>query len=412
MDEQQLASNLLSLGSERLALIGKHSKALMQGYLKGEIDETQFSERALKRLVKARLLYQPDESRGLVLSYLLNNLIASMVEDEQRRSIHADTADKLESIRTGVSTYREAQYRGDYPRAELQLQLVTEQVHNLAGQFEEAIDSLWHRLNSNFGFVSNLADKIRENERAQNQIRRLLDGLSLINFNELIELGEGNATLRKLLVTQLQTRMNQHHGSLLEVQKRLVQLMGRFREQQARSLLVSNMAAFLRQHPGFQVGDYAWRSQVPELINQAAPILPAAAIALDRSQNYPALTDLLKALPAPASSATPPSENAAVGEGQKDEEVAARQQALKNDVESFYLEALERDHSLSSLQYLSEQNLDWDAEIWLFQVLAEHQGLPVPQRKVFKLQREEVPAHIFNDLRIIEDVSIQFQGEL
>ena len=130
-----------------------------------------------------------------------------------------------------------------------------EAVYDLAAQFEEAIFSLWHRLNSNFGFVSNLSDKIRENSRAQQQIKRLIDGLSLIDFAELIELAEGNPTLRKILVSRLQQQMSAHHGSLLEVQKRLVELMTRFRQQQERSLLVLNMAGFLSEHPGFMVGD-------------------------------------------------------------------------------------------------------------------------------------------------------------
>ena len=46
-----IASNLFNIGAERLALLGKHHKALMQGYLDGFIDETAFSESALKKLI-------------------------------------------------------------------------------------------------------------------------------------------------------------------------------------------------------------------------------------------------------------------------------------------------------------------------------------------------------------------------
>ncbi len=48
-----------------------------------------------------------------------------------------------------------------------------QEVDDLNGPFDDAIDSLRRRLNSDFGFVSRLSDKIRENERAQKQIVRL-----------------------------------------------------------------------------------------------------------------------------------------------------------------------------------------------------------------------------------------------
>mgnify|MGYP003704614141 CR=1 FL=1 len=110
----------------------------------------------------------------------------------------------------------------------------------------DAIDSLWQRLNSDFGFVSQLNDKIRENDRAQKQIVRLLDGLALIDFDELIELVGSDGSLRKLLISQLQNRLSHHYTSLREVQRRLIELMARFRKQQARSRLMTGMAAFMR----------------------------------------------------------------------------------------------------------------------------------------------------------------------
>lgn len=189
-------------------------------------------------------MYRPDEQQPLRLRPLVSDLIASMIADESRRQINADVAEKLEQIRNRVQAWRDAYYKGDYSIAERQMQRLTELVHDLSGQFEEAIDSLWHRLNNDFGFVSSLNEKINENTRAQKQVRRLLDGLDLIVFQELIEFAENNSSLRKLLVSQLQLRVSLHHSSLLAVQQRLVELMAKFRQQQSRTLLVANMAAF------------------------------------------------------------------------------------------------------------------------------------------------------------------------
>lgn len=404
------ASNLFSVGAERLALLGKHHKALMQGYLDGFIDEAAFSESALKKLIAARILWRPDEQQPLALRPLVSELIASMVADENRRQINADVAEKLEQIRNRVQAYRDAQYKSDYSLAELQLQRLTEHVHDLSGQFEEAIDSLWHRLNSDFGFVASLDDKIRENERAQKQLRRLLDGLVLLDFNELIELSEGNNQLRKLLVSQLQNQLSSHHSSLLEVQKRLIELLARFRQQQSRSMLITNMAAFLRQHPKYQPADYPNRSDVPVLFNQAAAIQPQAAIALDKASERQILAELVRALPRTAAINLPDQQSASFAAVMEDEEIAARQQALKTDVENFYLRVIDKAGPLSALDYLTEQQLSWDSEIWLYQIIAEYQALPVDEKHMFAIKRDEVPASAVNSLLLIRDISLSLQA--
>lgn len=403
-------SNLFTIGAERLALLGKHHKALMQGYLDGFIDETAFSEAALKKLIAARILWRPDEQQALALRPLVSELIASMVADENRRQINADVAEKLEQIRNRVQAYRDAQYKGDYSVAELQLQRLTEHVHDLSGQFEEAIDSLWHRLNSDFGFVASLDDKIRENERAQKQLRRLLDGLVLLDFSELIELAEGNNHLRKLLVSQLQNQLSSHHSSLLEVQKRLIELLAKFRQQQARSMLITNMAAFLRQHPKYQPADYPNRSELPELFNQAAAIKPQAAIALDKASERQILAELVRALPRHKTVQLSDTPAASFGQQWQDEAIAARQQALKTDVENFYLRVIDHGGKLSALEYLAQQQLEWDSEIWLYQIIAEYQALPVEEKQMFAIKREEAEASSTNGLLIISDISIALKA--
>lgn len=404
-----LASNLFAIGAERLALLGKHHKVLMLAYLEGFIDETALTDKALKSLMAARILWRPDEQQPLTLRPLVSELIASMVADESRRQVNADVAEKLEQIHNRVLAFKEAQHQGDYLIAENQLQRLTEQVHDLSGQFEEAIDSLWNRLNSDFGFVSSLKDKIRENQRAQQQLRRLLDGLELIDFNQLIELAEGNSHLRKLLVSQLQQQVSGHHSSLLEVQKRLIELLAKFRQQQQRSLLINNMVAYLRQHPAYRPANYPQRSQVPKLFNQAAAILPAAAIALDKASERQQLANLVHQLPKTNNQPTEDQQAANFVELEVNEEVAARQIALKQDVESFYLYVAEQNQPVSAYQYLEEQQLTWDSEIWLYQVLADYQSLPQEQQQMLRLKNQETPVSAMNHLMLISDLHLQLR---
>lgn len=409
-DSHALESRLIGTGVERLALLGKHAEALMAGYTRDEVPLEGLSTTALNRLLAARILWRPDEQGGVKLAPKVRELIAEMLADETRRHVNADVAESLELIRTLVQSYREARDAGEYWRQEQQLRRLRQEVDDLNGRFADAIDSLWRRLNSDFGFVSRLSDKIRENERAQKQIVRLLDGLELIDFHELIELVGSDGALRKLLVSGLQQQLTQHFTSLREVQRRMVELMARFRQQQSRSRLVAGMAGFLREHPGFVPGNYARRSEVPAMVNRAAPLIAAGAAALDHHADTRVIAELLHQLPRPSHRPEPVTA-AGAAVPQEDTLVAARQQALKEDVERFYLSVVDRDgEGLSALEFLQESGLEWGEEIWLFQVIAEFQGLPRGEQRAFRLRQQESQASPFNHLRLIHDVSLELRA--
>ena len=399
-------SRLHALGVARLNLIGKYSSQLMDAYIKGHFDETSINDSALDKLVKGRILHRPDESQPLSLRPDMNALIASLTEDERKRQINADVAGQLEQIRTLVKHFSDAQYRGDYVGSEHHFQLLTEKVHDMTGQFSDAIVSLWNRLNSDFGFVSNLGDKIRENELAQKQLRRLLDGFELIDFNEMIELAQSSGPLRKLLVSQLQVVISDHSSSLLEVQKRLVELMARFRQQQERALLISNMAAFLKQHPKFEVGDYPNRTIVPENINHAAPIIASASVALDRVGDQQPLGDIVRNLELSTNQYVEPLSSGGEFDLEEVFAVEAKHQQLKEDVENFFISLFDSENAVSALDYLEQSKLDWDGETWLFQVIAEYEGLARDIRKRFAFDKKSHETSVFNQLHVIEDVHL------
>lgn len=405
-------SPLLRDGIERLSLLGRHAEVLVQAYIEGELDTTQLSTSALEKLQQARLIYQPEDDAPPVLRPGLRELLASMLEDEQRRHLQTDIRERLERIEQAVLRFRAAQRQADIWRANVQQQRLTELVYDLHGQFDEAIHSLWQRLNSHFGFVASLTEKIAENQRAQGQIKRLLESLALIDFHQFIEWAEGFPKLRQLLVTQFQAQMSQHHASLLAVQDRLVGLMTRFREQQARSVLIQNMADFLRQHPSLEISQYAWRTRVPALVNKAKPLRPAMAASLDNRDQHANIVAVLNAIPASRSraSATTPSVAPPVLLAAHDASVAARQQQLQTDVEQFFVTLTTTAATQSALDYWSQQQLPWAAEMWLYAVLAAYQGLPAAQRQWFQLHRHERPVSAVNQLLIIEDVDVSFQS--
>ncbi|MFT0212535.1 hypothetical protein VQ643_07930 [Pseudomonas sp. F1_0610] len=407
MSKLEVASSFVQTGIERLSLLGTHAKALMDGYLSEFIDEAAFTEQALRKLINAQILWRPDEQSGLKLTKVVCDLIAQMLADEKRRTVNADVAEDLEHILALVESYKEAYYRGDYLLADDHLLHLTQVVDGIHSNFSSAIDSLWKRINTDFAFVSSLTEKIRENQRAQKQVTRLLDGFALIDFDRLIENAGLNGALRKLLVSQFQAHMSTHYSSLREVQQRLLELIARFRKQQERSWLVQQMSDFLRTHPKFTPENYALRAAIPDLINQASPLLAKVNLALDRTQDLPLLAELVQEQPARQRLDTAIDVNLdSVIVWFEDEQIQARQQQLKLDVENFYIEVLDTRRKLSAVEHLVQSQLNWDSEMWLFQVIGYYDALPDLEQKKFKLIRDESYASYWNEVLWIKDVEV------
>ena len=148
---------------------------------------------------------------------------------------------------------------------------------------------------------------------------------------------------------------------------------------------------------------------MPTLFNQPAAILPAAGIALDKASDRQVLAELIHQLPKAKVIAPVEQHAAKISPVLVNEAVAAKQAALKHDVEKFYLYVVEQSQAVSANQYLEKQQLDWDSEIWLYQVIADYQALPNNLQKMLRLRNNEEQASDYNHLRLIKDVELQLR---
>ena len=92
------------------------------------------------------------------------------------------------------------------------------------------------------------------------------------------------------------------------------------------------------------------------------------------------------------------------------EVVLARRRALQQDVESFFLQVWQQQGRQSALDWLRQSNLEWDAEIWLYQVIAAYQGLAAADKRMFRLHYHEQPERADNDLLIVQDLELQVRA--
>lgn len=407
MSRAAYTPSVLQTGIDQLQLLGRHASSLLQAYSRGQLDEQALPETTVQQLLQARVIWRDDDQGQLRIGHNLRELIAGMIGDEQRRQTHTDVGETLSRLRTLVNRYRENHHRGRYYELDrIRLQLA-EEVDDFNSRYSDNIDALWQKLNSDFGFVQNLEDKIAENRQAQEQAQRLLNGLLLIDFDEWAQLAGSHAFLRRLLVSRWHRHVSQHYSSLRTVQERLLQLVTRFRQQQASTRLVRSMAHFLRWQTEYQPQDYARQSRVPELLNLATPVPVAAALSLHSQADQDVLGQIFARLPKRAQTHPLPPAAQAVTQPPV-QTVAPMQQAIKKAAVGFFDQVLaDTDKVHSAMAHYQAQAFEWPAEIWLYQIAAVHEGYA----DAYRLEAVEETHTDNNQLRLIRDYEISFMAD-
>lgn len=408
MSKLDFQSDIVSQGIKKLKLLAKHGELLLQSYYQQPVDELAVGEQAINQLLDADIFWRSDdEQASLKLSEPVSQLLTHLLKDEQRRKANTDIGEFHENIRHAVAQITKAQQQGHFHVSSHWQGQLQQEVDDLNSRIANGIKSLWYRLNTGFAFVDNLNDKIHENEKASQEVKRWLSGLEQIDFEELIRLAGHNAELRNMLVRHLQVQVSAHLNNLLEVQKRLGQLLASFRQQHEKNQLVRSVVLHFQRNPQFQPSNYAQRSEVVDLFNQAKPLPPKHAISLDRFQDEDILRQLIKLLP--AKSANKPLQSQATAPIYLEESpfIAAERQALKEDVVNFFIDTYKSKQANSALAYLQEQNLKWADEIWLYQVIAEYQSLNLEERAYFHLHYHEATASKTNNLWLVQDLELQ-----
>lgn len=407
MSSLDYQSEAFRQGAERLRLLGKHAELVMQSYYGQAVDELDQSL-AIKRLLEARIYSHVDEQSGPKLSEPARQLIAQLIADERRRKVNPEIGDFLQEIRTRTNQINQARQQANHSYADQLFARLQHEVDDLNSRIIAGLESLWNRLNSDFAFVGNLSEKMLENQKASKEVERWLEGLKMIDFAELISLCGSNPQLRTLLVKEFQEHVSEHFTRLREVQQRLIALLARFRQQHARNRLVRGMLEHLTQQANFKPSDYSQRIEVPDLFNRARPLIAASSPTLDRQQDCATLQHLLQALP-PSSAPRALPDLAEATQALPDKNFAivqARQRALQHDVENYYLDVWQQRQSCSALEWLNTAELSWDAETWLYQVIAAYEGLNAEEKKLFQLNYHEQPASPTNNLMIIHDLTL------
>ncbi len=403
-----MSSNLHSAGVKLLKQLARHSDVVMDVYQSGEVNESQHEPGVIDKLLKAGILWQPESDQPLRLKRTIRAFLEEALSDERNRQIDANVGSAMATIKTLAEHYKEARQRVDYSAAEAYLADLNEHVYAFTESLRYAIRVLWGRINNEFGYVGTLNAKIRENELAQSQVTELLNGLELFHFNELTELAGDNRELRRLLVTTLQDTLSSCAQELSVVQARLLELLGRFRQIRGRTRLLKGWLLHTELHPDYRPMDHVAHKQVPVLFNRAEGILAPAAVDVHNTVQEHELMELVSRiksithLPDVAKPQAGDTAFALTDAGEFD----VPDNPLKQAVDDYFCAVIDSGVRQSALEYLQANDLPWDSENWLYQVICGYDGLSEEYRSFFELEPVGDKHPVYTGNFIIRDVEL------
>ena len=403
-----MSQPLIEAGARLLNAMGRHSELIMQAYIAGSVKESEYSRKVLDQLVQLGVLWRPDPQSPLRLKNAVRTLLEGSLQDDRNRTITTNITASLASLRTLAEHYKEALHYNRFNEAHAHMSDLTEHVYQLTESLTNSVRILFSRINNEFGYVSSVEAKIRENELAQGQVSDLLQQLESFHFDQLSELAGSNRELRHLLVVALQQSFAKAAQELSVVQARLLDLLGRFREFQGRTRILKGFLLHMEQQPDFAPSNYTALSQVPVLFNQSNSLLDAAGPDVNRVEHeadyqsiVSSLTDIHRATK--GEQGVQASQEIDVSEQTS---ISLEKDPIHIAVDDYFCNVIDSGQPKSALTYFAERELQFDPEVWIYQVIGGYQALDDNDKSFFALDASGEAHRVFSGNFYINDVTL------
>ena len=242
-------------------------------------------------------LVEGHNSIGLSPTPLLLDIASALSREETRRRVVPDINDWLAQLRLDAGGYHSSLSRGDEQGVRSYLQSIRNSVLRMRFALRQEIDSIQYFLQTKFGHVATINQKIEENRYLIKRMSQLTDRLVFINEQQLNSLTNGNSVLLKIFVLRFLPDIQHYRAEIVSIIPRLEQMLWVFRKQDDQTRCLWAIRRYLSQGENLLNKDLS-SSQLldsPFNVQQSEPDTPA--IDVNNSQMQESLISLVKSLP-------------------------------------------------------------------------------------------------------------------
>lgn len=259
-------------GLERLLkTLANHSELIGEAYFNGVVLKNNQNQNILNKLKQLKVLVNHDEDSYRVagrLSQFIDNALSS----ERVRRLDTDLASWIETLEQQIGLYQDASYQNRIEDSDSYFAEIERLVFDLADTLEENTRYLLMLVNSRFANVRTLAEKQKQNAFYISRLEKLVNAISALQPQFLLELVEEQPELYTLLDRHLVRLLPIYQQRLQAILDKLKVFLFKLRQIEARAQLVQGFAFFLQQNQNYQPQDWSERDVIPEHWNQLKPL--------------------------------------------------------------------------------------------------------------------------------------------
>ena len=256
-----------------LRALGSNADAIVESFINRGFGSSDEDRKAIDAMSKYRLVTHLDDDDTIRVRNVVARLLNHTMGRAKQESADAQISAMWKDLNDKFGHYREALKLNSFDdvlnlESEIQEQLaeIIEDINNATSQFS-------YFISTGFSHVAHLDLRLRINEQAINQGRRLNDVLESFSIEELSELARGNEFLARMLLKILPRQLEIATKNLASALKTLAERLVKLRKDASLTNMIISFEKHLLRDPNFRPSIAGLTdSKLPASINVSSPI--------------------------------------------------------------------------------------------------------------------------------------------
>lgn len=284
--------------AELLKQIGSNAQMLSDAYVYGSIAGDQLDAGKLNSLQKKGLLRPDDELGDYRITSELKRMLNRLMRKQSSYRQLTDMGKVIDILDDTVKDFQTSLRSNQQDDADYYLDQLDDLLYEAKDNLNVSLDNMHYAISSQFGFVSTLSAKVRENEKALDYAQKLLTELQQIDPESCYEWSNWACPIdfaRK--ISGFIYWFNQTLARVRFIIDNMRLSLFRLRHDEKQASLLRNMARYLRKHPEFEISETLY--EAPNLIKQlrfAAPLKLKSYVDIKNSAIETPLIELVQSL--------------------------------------------------------------------------------------------------------------------
>jgi len=284
--------------ADLLRQLGTHNQLLAEAYVFGSVQGDGDDARKIAALHKKALLRPDDEPGDYRVSAELKRMLNRLMRKQSSYRQLTDMGKVIDILDDTVNDYRLSVIGDQLDDADYYLDQLDDLIYEAKDNLNVSLDSMHYAISSQFGFVSTISAKVRENERALTYAQKLLTELQQIDPEACYEWMNWACPVelaRK--VSGFIYWFNQTLPRLRYIIDNMRLSLFKLRRDEKQASLLRNMARYLQKHPEFDIHEQIFEdTSLPVTLRFAAPMPIRSYINVKETAHEHALVSIVQSL--------------------------------------------------------------------------------------------------------------------